>query len=259
MANQRFRNSGKDPDFDLDEYIHEKSSEGTQEEIYEEDIDYPKPTARRNIVAILSFVVLAGVWIMTGGPASIFNVNSGNDGIEVQVGNPIENVFQAPQTPLPPPPPPVSGQVSTGYLDYLQQVNEQFPNQFSGSAVQGMYNGGVPIDYLVILQDGGFLDDFSYSGIIGLFNGGVPVEYLEQMNNAGYLDDFSYSGIIGLYNGGVPTEYLDQMNSAGYLDDFSYSGVIGLFNGGVPISYLEQMNAAGYLDDFSYSGVYWIV
>lgn len=257
MANQRFRNSGNDPNFDLDEYIYQKSSEENEELFPEKEIDYPKPTAKRNLIAVLMFSAIAGFWLFSNGPANISFFDNDGYNVNVEVPNieiPEFESFIAPR-PAPPATPVPTGDFSTAYLDYLQELNETFPDQFSGSASQGMYNGGVPIEYLTDLNEAGYLDQFSYSAIIGLFNGGVPNEYLQQMDAAGYLDDFSYSAVIGLYNGGVSTQYLDEMQSAGYLDEFSYSAVIGLFNGGVTLNYLNSLNTAGFLETFSYSGI----
>ncbi|GAB5408611.1 MAG: hypothetical protein BalsKO_09760 [Balneolaceae bacterium] len=71
------------------------------------------------------------------------------------------------------------------------------------SLIQGLLDYSMEefhLNNLNTLNTSGFLDTYSYSGIIGLYNAGVPVEFLKILEDRNMLDDMSYSEVIQAYN-----------------------------------------------------------
>jgi hypothetical protein len=253
----KYKNTPNDPNFDLDEYIREKSEEEGElsfDAISEEPED---GSAFKNAILIFMVFTAAYLWYYDWSPSQAWASVFGGDNVEVFI-NPAPDVnINIPEINIPDIPPIPDLNFEGGFADYLVEINNAGLNDlFSNSGYQALYQTGVPIEYLEQLNDAGYLeDDFSYSAVIGLYNGNVPVEYLDGLSAINLLDDFSYSGIIGLYNSDVPTSYLNGMSEAGYLDEFSYSAIIGFYNSDVSITYLNELQANNLLEDFSYSGI----
>ncbi|MAO63527.1 MAG: hypothetical protein CL666_00860 [Balneola sp.] len=246
-----------DPDFDLDEYIRQKSDPHTGSSRQSSVADEKENSQFKNAVLIFMVFAAAFLWMNDWSISQAWNGVFGNE--EVTSSAPSFGV-QVPEINIPdipaPPLPPATMSSQEGYVDYLASLNEAgYQDNFSSSQAIGLYNGGVTIEYLNRMNEAGYLDKFSYSAMIGLYNTGVTVEYLDALSEAGFLDDFSYSAIIGLYSTGVTIEYLNELSSRGYLENFSYSAIIALYNTDVTVEYLDQLNENGLLENMSYSDI----
>ncbi len=247
---------GHDPDFDLDEYIREKSQEDSQPS---SNANFRNKKTSRIKDGLLFFAVFiaAILWVNDWSVSQAWNRIFGENettSAEVSGSAPSFTIPDIPSIPEVPPVPDVN--VNGSFVEYLAQIkNNDLQNHYSNSGWQALYQSEVSIDYLTELNEEGYLEAFSYSAIIGLYHGGVNLDYLNDLREMGYLDRFSYSAIIGLYNGGVEVEYLDELNTHNHLDEFSYSAIIALYNSDVTVDYLNQLRDNGLLEDMSYTDI----
>jgi len=242
-----------DPNFDLDEYIKQKSQLDPTSQLHQSEIEDREQSKFKN--AVLIFLVFAAgfLWVNEWSVSQTWNslFGSNESATSFEFAPPVIPDFEIPDVPAPP----IPGNES-GLVNYMRGLEEAgLADIYANTGNIALYQTGVTVDYLSQMNEAGYLDEFSYSAIIGLYNGNVTIDYLNSLGNAGYLEQFSYSAIIGLYNGGVTIDYLNQMNEAGYLDDFSYSAIIGLYNGGVTTDFIDQLNENGLLEDMSYSDI----
>lgn len=121
MSMQRFKSPQPKTDFDLDAYLERKANEPYVAS--HSDIEKKTESSfRKNVIALGIFLLFAAVWLVTGGPLSVFNF--GDEGVQEV------NRFTT-ATPPPPSAPdvrvseaPSYNQIQTGYLEYLQQIQE---------------------------------------------------------------------------------------------------------------------------------------
>ncbi|MFD2532687.1 hypothetical protein [Gracilimonas halophila] len=253
FENDLDRGNDHDPDFDLDEYIHQQSidnptSTGMQAPVDEETSQFKN--------AILMFLVFAAAflwandWSPTQAWGSIFG--SEESATEVTSTAPSFTIPAIPDIPEVPALPRIGNE--SGYVNFLIEINEAgLSDVYSSPALQAFYQSDVPISYLSELVEAGY-QEFSYPEIIAFYNAEIPLEYLNTLNEYGFLSEFSYPEVIAYYNADVSIEYLTTLSESGFLPEFSYPEVIAYYNN-VTIEYLRTLDEAGYLADLSYPAV----
>lgn len=256
MAERRGRERGKltndlnpdDPDFDLDQFIDEKS--GSEEVPPAPGVSLKKPkrsTFKRDIIALTLLGVAAFLWYFDWNPMNAFGSSESNQLVTIVEGRPQagDAISQG-----------NTGTRTFPILDYMQAVQAMdFGSTPSESQIRALYNNGVPLEYIQKLDEVDFLDELNYSGVIALYANGVSQEYLDVLEELDYLDEVNYSGIVGLWANGVSSDYLRKLDEIDYLDEVNYSGIIGMYVNGVDEAYLEGLAKADYLDEVNYSGI----
>lgn len=240
------------PNFDLDEYIRQKSQSDTSSQLHQPDIEDREHSKFKN--AVLIFLVFAAgfLWVNEWSVSETWNSVFGSDesATSFEFAPPVIPDFEIPDIPAPP----ISVN-ETGFVNYLLELNEAgLDDIFSSPAQQAFYQTDVPISYLSELVEARY-QDLSYPAIIAYYNSDVPLEYLNTLRNAGYLEELSYPAIIALNSSGVSLDYLNTLDEAGYLQSLSYPAIIAYFNTGVTVDFLNRLRDNNLLENMSYPEV----
>ncbi len=274
--NQREKNKGrafgndKDPNFDLDSYIEEKSREGQAQQQAPEELPKDENYRTRNSIAIVVVAALMFLWAFDWSPGNAYNFFFGSDENAAVVSETGSGVGVGVTTPPVPPMPrvepvapvapaePVAPVVSsldismTDYLIELRNFGLLSDGKLSTFEARQLYDAGVPISYIHQIDDRGWLEHFSFVHISEFYRNDVPMQYLELLEEAGFLFEFSFPAITEYYRAGIPIDYLQNMDQAGYLNELSFPAITEFYRSGVSNDYLNKMKEAGYLDDLSF-------
>ena len=176
-----------DPNFDLDEYIRQKSQPQNNAALQPSLVEEQDNSQFKNAVLIFMVFAAAFLWVNDWSISQAWNSVFGGEETVATAPSFEFVVPDIPEVDIPAvPAPPVPGSES-GFVDYLRALEEAgLADAYSNSGNIAMYQSGVPIDYLLQMDEAGYLVDFSYSAIIGLYNGDVTIDYLDQLNNAGW-------------------------------------------------------------------------
>lgn len=254
---QSQRSSNQNEDFDLDNYLEEKGN------VF--DADYQQKEPKKNSLLTGVLVVIAVI------SSVIWSYNITTDGTWfgflgsdefTEVSN-VEAV--APVSPIAP----IQDQATSSFnyasnsdlgsvTDYLQQLDEAGllnDRLLNGFEARQIYSNGVPVDYLVALNESGYLADFSFVYINEYYNNQIPLVYLDVLDNAGYLTHFSFVSVIELYKNDVPIEYLKQLEEGGYLFDLSFVYITEYYKNGVTTEFLDELKSKNLYDNLSFVDV----
>jgi len=258
----RHPNAENDPDFDLDEYINQKSQ---NEELFAAE---PKEEDRSQFKnAILIFLVFAAAFLWfnnwSGSEAWTFVFGGDDNTSQVVSGVPITdqveiNVPAIPEVPSLPginaPPAPPSSSLDISITEYLTALRDKgyLGDEISSFTARQLYDGNVPIAYLDQLQNAGFLEDLSFVYIINYYQNQIPSSYLESLQDAGVYEELSFVDVTNFYQNNVPTDYLIKLNEAGYLEDLSFVYITNFHQNGVTIEFLDQLKKQGLYEDLNF-------
>ena len=254
---QRALHNDLSPDFDLDEYLEEKSNPQTSSKEIEEPDD---PSYRmKNVAIFATMVLMVLLWFFDWSPKAAFNAFFGDDQAtlaeapNVNVDIPEINIdipdfdfdVEAPNS--------VAENLGS-VTDYLLELQNQniLPDKLSAFNARQLHDNGVPISYILQMDHEGFLGKFSFVHISEFYKNNIPMEYLHQMDEAGFLDQLSFVHVIEFYKNQIPFSYLQRMDQAGYLNRFSFVHIIEFYKNDVPFDYLQTLDDAGYLDELSF-------
>jgi hypothetical protein len=243
----RHSTENPDPDFDLDEYIHQQSQD--DELNLSADIEEKEDRSQfKN--AVLIFIVFAAsfLWFHDWSPTQAWSAvfGGGQQVAEVTTGASGSDQVQSqiPNIPQPPAPPganetaaPTASELDMPITEYLSILREKgyLGNEVSSFDARQLYNANVPISYLDELQNQGFLEDLSFVDVTEFYNNDVTIDYLVSLNEAGYLEELSFVYITSFYNAGVTLEFLDQLKEQGLYQDLNFLDIVDLYqreNGG---------------------------
>lgn len=253
MGSEKYKNRSTSNDFDLDDYINKMADQDLNENKYKDFEERDESSFKRNFIAIAIVIILSAVWLFTAGPFASNGTNT------VEITEPVLpdldfDFNDLAEIPVPPPPPVVE-EFSTSYIDYLEAVNNRFPDEFSSPAVRAFYDANVSLDYLDALNAAGMADEFSFPAIVAFYSGDVPVEYLEQFKDAGLIGDYSFPAIVSFYGAEIPFQYLEALKENGFGDSFSFPAITAFYSAGVSFEYLKSLQNANYLDSFSFPAI----
>ncbi len=260
-SNQHFRKSNKhssDQDFDFDQYLDEKGEKTEFTENQDPDASKEGSALKHGILIVA--VILSGLlWFYEWSPKSVYLAFFG-DGTE-QIETVMPNVLEIPplgvnirnvdvQTDI-------AIENPGSIVEYLLELRNQglLDNKISSFEARQVYDAGVPISYLLELDQYGFLNRFSFVEI-GEFNKNqIPNDYLYQMDQNGYLDRLSFVEVGEFYKNNVSFEYLDRLDETGYLDELSFVHISEYYKNGVTPQFLDELKQSGLYNDLSFIDV----
>jgi hypothetical protein len=265
-SNQRFRKSNNptdDPNFNLDDYLEEKGYETDDSRDFEDEIE--KADRRYTNVLIVAVAVTGMFWYMDFTPRAIYQSLFGSPNVETVSGTPVVvdippiNIeipeINIPDIDIDIDPDVNSNEASLGpILEYLQELQNQglLDTKISAFEARQVYYAGVPINYLLELDQKGYLEEFSFVEIGEFYKNQIPFEYLDEMDQNGYLDRLSFVEIGEFYKSQIPFEYLDELDESGYLDRLSFVEIGEFYKNDVSFDYLDKLDQTGYLDELSF-------
>ena len=268
-SNQRFHNSNRrsnDPDFDLDDYLEEKG----QNEFTEKD-ESVKEIRRRNIkngVLLTLIIVAFGVWDSNFKVLSDWRSFLGFSESETVNTEPIVvNIppinIDIPEINIPDIDididPDFSGnEADLGpVLEYLQELQNQglLDSKISAFEAREVHKAGVPINYLLELDQRGYLGELSFIEIGEFYKNEVPFEYLDQLKEQGFYERLSFIEVVEFYRNDVSFEYLEIMDQAGYLDELSFVHIAEYYKNGVTPEFLDELKESGLYNSLSFIDV----
>ncbi|HBX66333.1 MAG TPA: hypothetical protein DEG32_09295, partial [Balneolaceae bacterium] len=242
----RHPNAENDPDFDLDEYINQKSQ---NEELFAAEPEEEDRSQFKN--AILIFIVFAASFLWfnnwSGSEAWTFIFGGDDNTTQVATAPPVSDRLevQMPEIPTIPAVPdlptlpgvdvPSSAGLDMPITEYLTILRDKgyLGDEVSSFSARQLYDGNVPISYLDQLQNAGFLEDLSFVYIINYYQNQIPLSYLESLQEAGVYEELSFVDVTNFYQNDVSTDYLIKLNEAGYLEDLSFVYVTNFYQNGV--------------------------
>lgn len=261
----RHPDAENDPDFDLDEYINQKSQ---NEELFVEEPAEEDRSQFKN--AILIFIVFAAafLWFNNWSGTEAWTFIFGGDDNTTQVaeaprgsGQSVVTIPQIPDVPEVPNVPQLPGveAPATSGLDmpiteYLTTLRDKgyLGDEISSFTARQLYDGNVPISYIDELQAAGFLEDLSFVYITNYYQNQIPLSYLESLQEAGVYEDLSFVDVTNFYQNDVSTDYLIKLNEAGYLEDLSFVYVTNFYQNGVTVEFLDQLKEQGLYEDLNF-------
>lgn len=262
-SNQKLNNPHRssDPNFDLDDYLEEKGHQENTDERYNEE---PKTNNFLNRALLLIALVSAVAWSFNITKntdwASLFGFGSSDVTTEapVVVNIPPINI-DIPEIEIDIP------EINIGdnsadvgsVIEYLQELQNQglLDTKISAFEAREVYNSGVPISYLLQLDQRGLLEELSFVEISEFYNGGVPFEYLQTIKDRGYEDRLSFVEITEFYQNDVSFDYLDLMDEAGYFDELSFVEMTEYYQNGVTPEFLDELKESGIYNSLSFIDV----
>jgi hypothetical protein len=258
----RHPDAENDPDFDLDEYINQKSQ---NEELFVEEPAAEDQSQFKN--AILIFIVFAAAFLWfnnwSGSESWTFIFGGEDNTTQVAEAPPssdqlavtVPNVPDVPDVPgVQAPPAPPSSSLDMSITEYLTALRDKgyLGDEVSSFTARQLYDGNVPISYLDQLQNAGYLEDLSFVYIINFYQNQIPLSYLESLQEAGVYDELSFVDITNFYQNDVSTDYLIKLNEAGYLEDLSFVYVTNFYQNGVTVEFLDQLQEQGLYEDLNF-------
>lgn len=251
-------------DFDLDEYLEEKSHQQPQtSELEEADtISY----RIKNFVLLASVALLGVLWYFDWSPWAMYKTFWGEKEIVIGTPAPGEIEIEIPDIEIPIPDfdypldaefPTTENATLPPVTQYLQELQNMgiLGNELSVFEARELYNSNIPLDYVKELQEYGFLEDLSFVHITEFYNSRIPMSYLDQLKEVGYLNRFSFVDITEYYKNKVSFEYLNQLDKAGYLDELSFVHITEYYKNGITVEFLDELKKTGLYDQLSFVDV----
>lgn len=201
MSNRERVRPNDNQDFDLDDYLREKS--GLESESDSNSVD-EESTNRRKYGFWLIFVAIVFIYFMNPlGQFERFFGEGDNQLTEISV----------PEIPAPVVPTQQSIPVSNNSQEQAFEAFEQ-----SGSF----------LDYATALRSFDITDDLSVSNAQALFDRNIPLDYINVLEESDLFDDLSSAGIISIFDNNIPQNYLNELGASDLFDEMSAAGIIGL-------------------------------
>ncbi len=275
MARQKSKRNRND--FDLDNYLEEKGYEDENDQFQKDETEVED---RRYTNALIVIVAIAGMfWYFDWNPREIYQTYFGSAETELVADNPV--VIEVPTIEVPEvvvpdvdidlnidPNPDIdvvepqfdfnSNEQNLGpIVEYLQELNNLglLDDKISAFSAREVYEAGVPINYLLELDQQGLLGELSYVAIDAFYNNQVPFDYLQQVRDRGYWEKLSYISVAEFYENGVSFDYLDIMDNAGYLDELSFVHISEYYKNDIPPEFLDQLKESGIYESLSFIDV----
>jgi len=270
----RFKKNNPD-DFDLDSYIEEQAQGNQSKQQIPLNEDTHETSFWKNAVLGAALACTAFLWYHDWSPVQAYESVFGSDEAPTviaqgQSGSRI--VIDIPEIEIPEIEIPEQREIERAIRQELERASATLPSvtdylvelkdrglledgKLSAFQARQLHQGGVPISYIVDVDNAGYLDDLNFVAITEFYKNDIPLDYLEQFEKAGYLDRLNFVAISEFYKNDVSMEYLNNLDQAGYLDELSFVYITEYYKNGVTTEFLDQLKSTGLYNDLSFIDV----